>query len=123
MALIELEAVTGFRLKQHLDGHPWSSLPEDVWAAIAICPLAANRRCPLMAISSRRVLAPEEPDGLAKCCPRRALGDRRRSSVFRVRDPRALPAGPTGGPMRIGGGAGLTTVGQMPATGARESNL
>ena len=44
-------------------------------------------------------------------------------SVFRVRDPRALPAGPTGGPMRIGGGAGLTTVPQMPATAARESNL
>jgi len=30
MALIELEAVTVFRLKQHLDGHPWPSLPEDV---------------------------------------------------------------------------------------------
>ena len=90
MALIELEAVTGFRLKQHLDGHPWSSLPEDVWAAIAICPLAANRRCPLMAISSPRVLAPEEPDGLAKCCPRPALGDRAplpRCSACAIRAP------------------------------------
>jgi hypothetical protein len=44
-------------------------------------------------------------------------------SVLRVRDPRALPAGPTGEPMRNGGGAGLITVRQVPATAARESNL
>jgi hypothetical protein len=44
-------------------------------------------------------------------------------SVLRVRGPRALPTGPTGGPMRNGGGAGLTTVRQVPATAARESNL
>jgi hypothetical protein len=28
-----------------------------MWAAIGICPLAASRRCPLMATSSRRALA------------------------------------------------------------------
>ena len=28
-----------------------------MWAAIGICPLAASRRCPLTAMSSRRVLA------------------------------------------------------------------
>ncbi|MDT3444870.1 MULTISPECIES: hypothetical protein [unclassified Pseudofrankia] len=44
-------------------------------------------------------------------------------SVPRVCDPRALPAGPTGGPMRKGGGAGLITVRQVPATAARESIL
>jgi len=43
-----------------------------VWAAIGICPLAANRRLLLMAISSRSVLAPEGHDSLAKCCPRPA---------------------------------------------------
>jgi hypothetical protein len=100
----------------------WSD-PSRLWAAIAICPLAANRRCPLLAISSRSVLAPEGPDGLAKCCPRLAPGDRAGLSVYRVRDPRTLPAGPTGDQMRIGCSAGLITVRQMPATAARESNL
>jgi hypothetical protein len=38
-------------------------------------------------------------------------------------DPRALPAGPTGGPMRNGGAADLITVRQVPGTAARESNL
>ncbi|SQD99462.1 hypothetical protein FMEAI12_5290039 [Parafrankia sp. Ea1.12] len=39
-------------------------------------------------------------------------------SVLRLRDPRTLPAGPNGGPRRNGGGAGLMTVRQMPATAA-----
>ena len=59
-----------------------------------------------------------------QCCPRPALaGQGAGPSVLRVRDPRALPAGPTGGPMTNGGGAGLITVRQVPATAARESNL
>ena len=53
----------------------------------------------------------------------RLAGQGASRSVLRVRDPRALPAGPTGGPMRNGGGAGLITVRQVPGTAARESNI
>ncbi len=57
-------------------------------------------------------------------CHRAALaGQGAGPSVLRVRDIRVLPAGPTGVPMRNGGGAGLITVRQVPATAARENNL
>jgi len=49
----------------------WGTL----WAAIGICPLAANRRCPLTAISPRSVLAAGDTTAL-RCCPRPALRGR-----------------------------------------------
>jgi hypothetical protein len=59
----------------------------------------------------------------SRASPTGTSGTGRGPSVLRVRDPRALPAGPTQGPIRNGGGAGLITVRQVPATAARESNL
>ncbi len=47
-----------------------------MWAAIGIRPLAANRRCPLMAISSRSVLTPGGHDSLASAALDRHLRDR-----------------------------------------------
>ena len=53
-------------------------------------PAGGQQTLPTLAISSPRVLAPEEPDGLAKCCPRPALGDRAplpRCSACAIRAP------------------------------------